>query len=63
MQLKMTSTLVLAALTVFSGATFAQAKAPERIEVAVIPADVTLRLAELAAEAEALAERTEATLN
>ena len=40
-----------------------QAKAPERIEVAVIPADVTLRLAELATEAEALAERTETTLN
>jgi len=33
---------------------------PERIEVAVIPANVTQRLAELAAEAEALAEKAEA---
>ena len=35
---------------------------PERIEVPVVPADVTLRLAELAAEAEAMAERAEAAL-
>jgi cell division protein ZapA len=35
---------------------------PERIEVPVIPADVTLRLAELAAEAEVLAERAETAL-
>ena len=35
------------------------AQEPERVEVAVIPADVALRIAELAAEAEALAARAE----
>jgi cell division protein ZapA len=40
----------------------AQASEPERIEVPVIPADVTMRLAELATEAEGVAERAEEAL-